>query len=221
MSSARAAPAMSRLPGAPSPSPFPSPPPSRSLPTTQLIRESSELRLSASKLNASAPPVPRLQPREPEPVVSRPGTATRRESTYIRRWANRTTAPPLSSGVPATDDAASVAVTSPTGGVTLSRATPPETVKLSRDSGAWSSQRARSTSRARSVKSRAPYRGSPSSSTPLPSMLPPGERSSACIWRAASVPASFTGPAAAPRRGNAGKLPRSPSNDTESAVTSA
>ena len=119
------------------------------------------------------------------------------------------------------DEVASVALACPTGGVPLSVVTLPVRVKSSREFGAWSSQRARSTLRPRRVRSRAPYEGSPSCSRPVTATLPPGERNSAWVWSAASVPASFTGPATAPCTGSVGKLPRSPSNDTESAVTSA
>src|SRR5205807_1013628 len=113
--------------------------------------------------------------------------------------------------------------TARTGAAPESTVTSPRAVNVSNDAGARASQLARSRSRARSVKSRTPWPAAPapSSSTPSPCTLPPPEWSAAWVSSCGSGPASFTVPATAPESGSVGKLPLSPSNDRESATTSA
>ncbi len=58
-------------------------------------------------------------------------------------------------------------------------------------------------------------------STPPATSAPPGETRSRRVSSAAGLPRSRMAPATAPWRGRPGKLPRSPSNESESARTSA
>ena len=156
-----------------------------------------------------------------------PGCDRRSESTYTRRSAKRRRATPLSRPAPANSEGPSAAVTAPAGAAPLSAPTLPASVPLSRDDGAAgaASQRERSSSRVRTVASRAPSRDASSVSTPSTWTPPPScvDCRSACVASAASVPSTRTGPVTAPASGSPppGKLPRRPSNESESATTSA
>ena len=179
--------------------------------------------LSASKSRDSTPVAGRRHPSVPAPVVTNPGCARRSESTYRRPPASCTTARPLSSAVPASSEGASVAVSVPTGEAPLSCITRPARVKVRRDAGPRAVQRDRSRLRARSVRSRAAERPPSRVSTPSTSRFPApvADASAAWVSSAAAVPLSRTGPATAPRRAHRGKLPRSPSKESGSALTSA
>ena len=127
-------------------------------PASQVTRESSTLKLSASKSKASVPCAGRAHPSAPLPLVMSPGCWMRNESRSMRPSAKRTLAAPVSMIVPAKNDGASVAVRAPAGFVTLSAVTVPVATKLSRDGGAplRTSQRCRFRSCVRSVNRRAP-----------------------------------------------------------------
>ena len=105
-------------------------------PANHVTSESSTLRLSASKSNASVPWSGRCHPRDPRPLVNNPGCCSRNESTCNSPSANRTLVAPLSMIVPAKNDGASMTESCPMGFVTLSASTVPVAVNVSRDGGA-------------------------------------------------------------------------------------
>ena len=173
-------------------------------PANQVTSESSASRLSALKSSDTTPLAGRAHPRLPAPVVRNPGRPMLSESTYTWPPAKWSAARPVSSAAPTKLERESVAVSAPTGGAALSRATSPAMVKLRREPGALATQRAKSMLRARRVKSRTPERDASSMRTPSMRTAPAEDSRSAWDSSAAKVPSSVMGPVTAPRSRSAG-----------------
>src|SRR2546426_3481342 len=208
------------------------PPPAAELPSEHAARHPGDQRVDrvqAVRVEVQAQR-PAGRPRPAEHSAARRNESRLRQAQRIHVHAavgEAQSCPPLSRPAPAKSDGPSAAVTAPAGAAPLSAPTVPASVTLSRDGGPApeASQREKSRSRVRTVKSRAASRDDSSVSTPSTRTPPPScaDCRSACVASAASVPSSRTGPVTAPASGSPPprKLARRPSNESESATTSA